>query len=644
MPKINKRHKVVDKVQGQSFERKLNFDNSLKIDEESRTVPFIIISSDNDGERYDWWKEEIYIERLDVNGANYERLKTFFKDHNDSVDSAIGKVVNIRVEDGQLKADVIFGTDEDSEKIFRKYVDGILTDCSVRYKINTVTVEERKAEPTLVTVTDFEIRELSAVGIGFDKGAVVGRNQKREEKNMPEELRKELEALRTSIDALSDEQKQRKKELEKIEKEEKRGAGSKNADETKKVLDAERARTSEINQLVTAGMIDQERANEFISNGTTVDQVRKSVIEENIRKSSAAKVVVGGVPGADEMRGAIVDSLALRCGVKVDKPHENTNMFRNATLLDVARAITQYNGFDRMELAQRAMSSSDFTLLLGNVANRVVADSFEQQEGTYHLWTQNVDLPDFRTRNEVGFKNSNGRLRKLGERSEAKNIEFGENGESWKLESYGEKFLLTRQMIINDDLGVFTSIVNEFGTMAKRTANGLVYDLLQAKNEFANYKMADGKTLFNADHKNLSSSGAVLASEPLTAARTAMRRQKDGTVALNINPKYLIVSPENETIAKQILTSEADISASQSGVANPHKGGYELIVESELSANPWYLAAARKTIKTGTLQGTNGMPVVKENNSSLSGTEFECVFDFGLFAEDHKGLYKNLGA
>ena len=639
MPKQQK-HKVIARVQGQSFERKLNFEASA-IDVEKRKVSFILISSNNDGERYDWWKDEIYIERLDVNGANYERLKTFFKDHNDSVDSAVGRVENVRVENGELKGDVIFGTDDDSEKIFRKYVDGVLTDCSVRYKINRVTVEERKDEPTLVTVTDFEIRELSAVGIGFDKGAVVGRNLESEDKNMPKELQEELEKLRSSVDALTAEQKSRMLELERAEKEDKRKADEKVVTSNN---ESEKQRSGEIMDLVVAGQLDALRAAAFIKDGSTADEVRKAIVEENIRTSKSLKVVVGDTPGVEEMRSAITDAISSRCGVKVVTPHADMNMFRNASLLDLARALTQYSGYDRQELAQRAMSSADFTLLLGNVANRVVASAFEEQEGSYHLWTQNVDLPDFRVRNEVGIKGSSGRLRKVKEKGEKKNIEFGENGESWKLESYGEEFFLTREMIINDDLGVFTGIVNEFGAMAKRTANGLVYDLLQARGDFANYKMADGTGIFTAGHANVSASGAALASATLTAARTAMRRQKDGDESLNINPKYLIVSPENETIAKQLLSSEADVAASQSGVANPHKGGYELIIESELLANPWYLAAARRTIKTGTLQGTNGIPIVQQNNSSLSGTKFECVFDFGLFAEDHKGLYKNLGA
>lgn len=622
------------KLQGFDTTRKLPVESNL-INVETRTVPFILISKENEGERVDWWTDEVFIEKLDVNGAKYERLNTFFKDHIRSVDSAIGKVENIRIESGQLKADVVFGTDDDAEKVFRKYVDGILTDCSIGYKINATTVEQRKGEPTLVTVTDFEIRELSAVGIGFDKGATVGRNLNSQEgdNSMNDELKKELESLRSAVDGLTAEQKTRLQELEDKEKEAQRAL-------TTSVKD-EQTRSSEILALATAGHLTLERASEFVSKGTSIDEVRKAVIDEKSRSSHT--VVVGGVPDVANMMRDVENSILLRCGVKIPDVKASENYFRGATLTDMARHIVGINSMDRVDIAQRAMSNDQFTLLLGNIANRVMVSNFEEQEGTYNLWTTNVDLPNFKLQTDVSVKNPNGRLSKLKEKGELESLELDESGEAWKLDSYGNKFVFTRQMLINDDLGAFTNIIATFGQMAKRTSNGLVYDLLQAKGDFANYKMSDNKALFHSDHKNMGTA-AGLSSASLSDARVLMRRQMDGKTALNINPKYLIVSPENETIAKQLLTSESDLSGNNSGVTNIHKNSLDLIVESELSANPWFLAAARKTIKTGTLAGTGGQPIVQEKMKSAGGVEFECLYDFGVMIEDHRSLYRNLGA
>lgn len=145
------------------------------IDEDARKIPFIIVSDKNEGERYDWWEGKTYIEKLDVNGARFDELKTFFKDHDRSVDTAIGRVENTRIENGQVKADVYFGSDEDSIKIFNKYREGILTDVSIGYSIADYVEEVRKDEPTIITVTDYSIKELSAVWKGFDTKATIGR-------------------------------------------------------------------------------------------------------------------------------------------------------------------------------------------------------------------------------------------------------------------------------------------------------------------------------------------------------------------------------------------------------------------------------------------------------------------------------------
>lgn len=157
---------------------------------DDRKLTFTIISADNEGMRYDWWSGESYVERLDVSGAKTDRLNTFFKDHNRGVDDAIGKVESVRLDGDSLKADVVFGSDADS--ILNKYREGVLTDVSIGYAINTYEVEEREGEADVVTVTEFDIYELSAVGIGFDRGA---KHERGMDDISPEQLRELGERL-----------------------------------------------------------------------------------------------------------------------------------------------------------------------------------------------------------------------------------------------------------------------------------------------------------------------------------------------------------------------------------------------------------------------------------------------------------------
>ena len=159
---------------GQVHNRKATF--VREADSKDNTHTFVMVSEDNGGMRYDWYSGESYEERLDISGGSFGSLNTFFKDHNRSVDSAIGRIENVRVDGGTIKGEVTFGSGEDEQSVYRKYDEGILTDVSIGYRINKYEVEEREGEADVVTVTDYDIFELSAVGIGFDGGAKIERS------------------------------------------------------------------------------------------------------------------------------------------------------------------------------------------------------------------------------------------------------------------------------------------------------------------------------------------------------------------------------------------------------------------------------------------------------------------------------------
>jgi len=148
-------------------------------------LDFVIVSKDNDGMRYSWDMGGFYIEKLSIEGANLDRLNTFFKDHHRGVDSAIGHVSRKAVGD-VVTASVTF--DEDGASVKRKYLNKTLSDVSIGYEIKKYEVEERDKEPDIVTITEYEIFELSAVGIGFDRDA----KHERGMDNIPAEQLREI--------------------------------------------------------------------------------------------------------------------------------------------------------------------------------------------------------------------------------------------------------------------------------------------------------------------------------------------------------------------------------------------------------------------------------------------------------------------
>lgn len=139
------------------------------IDSDNNILSFVMISNSNACKRWDWDMGE-YLEELDISGARYNELRTLFTDHNPSVDNAIAKIENIRVENNELVCDCIFAKDERSQNIFKKYKDGILSDVSIGYKILKQTID-KDSNLKKVLVNEFEIFELSAVWKGADKNA-----------------------------------------------------------------------------------------------------------------------------------------------------------------------------------------------------------------------------------------------------------------------------------------------------------------------------------------------------------------------------------------------------------------------------------------------------------------------------------------
>ena len=94
---------------------------------------------------------------------------------------------------------------------------------------------------------------------------------------------------------------------------------------------------------------------------------------------------------------------------------------------------------------------------------------------------------------------------------------------------------ISREAIINDDLGAFVGLAGALGRAAKRTVEADVYATL-ALNAGMGPTLEDGKSLFHADHANVSTGAPTVTS--FEAARVVLSAQKD--VSGN---DYLALSP-----------------------------------------------------------------------------------------------------
>jgi len=350
----------------------------------------------------------------------------------------------------------------------------------------------------------------------------------------------------------------------------------------------------------------------------------------------------------DKTRAGITQAVMARAGlVKA----EGNNQYRGYTLYEMARASLEQSGFKtnglgKMELVAAAFthSTSDFTNLLANIANKSMMKGYEEAEETFQLWTSVGNLPDFKSTKRVDL-NAFPSLDKVLEGAEYKYATVGDRGETVQLATYGKIFSITRQAIINDDLDAFTKIPQRMGGAAIRTVGNLVYAVLTGA-----HNMYDGKTLFHADHANIATA-AALSTAAVDALRVKMALQKDGDAALNIRLANLIVPVALEGLAKTVRDSQFEISATRDATTpNSVRGTFEVISDARLdavSSTAYYgagNAAITDTVEVQYLDGNEAPTLEQQNGWGVDGVDLKVRMDAGVKAISWKALAKNVGA
>ena len=608
------------------------------VDTDSRTVELSFSSETPYGR---WFGAEILCH--DEGCINLERfnngLGTVLFNHDR--DAVVGHIEKAWLEDNRGKALVRFDTDEQSETIFQKVQSGTLQGVSVGYSIKRYEVLDEKDSvssngrfkgPDTYVVTDWEPLEISIVSVPADATVGVGRS---------------AEEIHTSIDTQEDNTRMDQEKTLEVQEEKSTPVetGITQAD-LQKAMEQERKRTSEITALFRD--FDVEGADEAIVMGVSVDEARAMVMDQ-LRAHNKGVSVTMGEAESDKFRAAAQDAVLMAAGIPVADAAPGANELRGYSMIELARESLQRenvkaNFGDNMELARQAINStSTFPEIMSNLANKSVMTGFNEAETTFQIWAGKGSNRDFKEAARVALSEA-GNLELVPEGGQFPHDSLGEASARTKVATYGKLFSLTRQAIINDDLGLFSKIATKYGSAAKRLVNKMVYAQLTG-----NVKMQDGVALFDSKHGNVAGTGEELSVKAIAKAITAMRRQKGitGEATLNITPKYLVVPPELEVTAYQIVNSSAAVDGVNSGVANPYKGRFIVVADAELTdPDAWYLVAdatQHDTIEVTYLNGVETPRLETRQGFDVDGIEYKVAFDCGVSALDFRGVFKNAG-
>lgn len=433
----------------------------------------------------------------------------------------------------------------------------------------------------------------------------------------------------------------------------------------RKIADAERERVKAINELF----------------GDEFPEVRAAAISEGIDLNSAkdrllsairsARPTAGGVnvnarsnQGTDQDR-VILAAALLTTGLPGEQVIRATSeqtvdqaqrQYRSGIglqqmLLLAARANgftgLSVRGYER-EVLQAAFSTMSLPGIFSAVVNKHLLSAFMAVESVYEEISASRSVSDFR---EITSYRMNGNMEfeEVSPGGELKSGELGEEAFGNRAKTYGKLFSITREDIINDDLGAMVQIPAFIGRGAKLKLNKVFWT------EFL--KSAFYST---ANENLLTGASSALSIDSLTAAeKKFLEKVDDYGNPLAFTPHVLLVPPALKVTAERLYkdtTIENAESKKSSTTGNPHAGKFRPVCSAYLSnanipgssSTAWYLLANPADIPAIEICYLNGnrTPVIESAQADFEnlGVKFRGYWDFGVRQQDPRAVLKNTGA
>ncbi|MDT8328527.1 MAG: Clp protease ClpP, partial [Roseovarius sp.] len=284
-----------------------------------------------------------------------------------------------------------------------------------------------------------------------------------------------------------------------------------------------------------------------------------------------------GVPAeAAEYRGLTMKGLAMDLSGR--KGHAWNDMDRVRAGMSAQNALVP----ERMRMSGAMHSTSDFAFITGEIVNRALRAEYQSRQGSWSRIGSRRTATDFRSLHSVqsGVDTD---MRRVLESGEYEGTVIVDAGETFRVERFGRVVTLTFEAVVNDDLGAFARLPQQFARGARNLESRIAWGLVTA-----NGNMADGTAIFAAGRGNLAGTGGVISVAAVGAGRSAMMIQKplgakSGTADfIAAVPDLLIVPPALDVAARQF--ANGTIVATKDADSNPLKGTVEVVADPFISS------------------------------------------------------------
>lgn len=348
----------------------------------------------------------------------------------------------------------------------------------------------------------------------------------------------------------------------------------------------------------------------------------------NTSAPRTAKIVAAAACMGASMNDATVE--ANFKGVDLDAAHD-LQITRFSDIFAAFGFKYRPGNDDEMQRAIRAaFSTSEIPNVLADVAHKFALEGFGTAGGYWRDISRAVPVNDFKAVKGVRLV-MGGLLKPTGKGGELEHVALSSEGRDLQAATKGSIVGITREDLINDDLGILADTPNQFGQMAGRTINRDVFGSLST----------------TAGDYGASTTGALNLDNLAAAYSLAMGIRDSEGNPLGAMPNKILCSSESIIKARSIYQSEQITGGtSKEGRDNVMRGVLEPISSPYLTGSAYWIFNSAFPLVDVAFLGGQQTPIIEMAKADFSqlGIQMRCYYDYGVGKGDLKAALYSTGA
>jgi phage major head subunit gpT-like protein len=318
--------------------------------------------------------------------------------------------------------------------------------------------------------------------------------------------------------------------------------------------------------------------------------------------------------------------------------------------LEVQRAAFGMRG--QREIQASGFSTLNLSGILGNTANKFLEEGWMAVDQAWRSISSRASVRDFKTATTYSLTGDL-QFEEMGATSEFTHGTAGSTSYTNKADTYGRMFAITRQDLINDDLGALSAVPRRIGRGAGLKLNNVFWTVFL--NNSTHFASGNSNVSTGAGSALTTSGTAINAAEVIWWAQT----DPDGE-PLGIMPSIILVPPTLKNTAQRIMNS-SDMAGSTTADAlqasgNIYQGRYTVVTSPYMentnytgySTAAWYLLANPAILSTIEVAFLNGrdMPTVETADADFNvlGVQMRGYSDFGVSLHEPRAGVRSAGS